>query len=292
MKSRIAVLGTGRMGSALASAFLAQGHPVTVWNRTAARAQPLEAKGARVAASVEEAVAAAELVIGNVNDYATCAALLEPAPVARALRGKLFVQLTTGSPQQAREGAAWAQSHGISYLAGAIMATPDFIGQPGCTLLYAGSPQLFEAHKAALLALGDNTLFVGTDPGHAGVLDAALLMVLWGSAFGTWQAAAICEAEGFALDAFSSSLVATMPVIQASLVDAIERIPARRFKGDETTMATVATCHASVRLIHQISQQHGIHTGLTAALDKIFSRAVAAGHLDGDLAAVYTGMRD
>lgn len=279
------------MGSALASAFLARGHAVTVWNRTAARAQPLVAKGARLATSVEAAVAEAELVVGNVSDYAASAALLAPPAVARALRGKLFLQLTTGTPSQARDGAAWAEAHGVPYLDGAIMATPDFIGQPGCTLLFAGAAELFEAHKLALSALGDNLVFTGATIGHANALDSALLTVLWGSCFGVFQAAAICEAEGFPLDVFSSSLEATMPVIGASLKDAVERIPARRFKGDETTLATVEICHASVRLIHQISQQHGIHTGLSAALDTLFSRARDAGHNADDISAVYLGMR-
>src|ERR1044072_8092422 len=42
----VTVLGLGPMGQALAGAFLAQGHPTTVWNRTAARAGGLVARGA------------------------------------------------------------------------------------------------------------------------------------------------------------------------------------------------------------------------------------------------------
>lgn len=290
-KRRITILGAGRMGQTLALAFLAHGHAVTVWNRTAARAQPLAAKGARLAATVEAAVAEAELVIGNINDYASCAALLEPAAVSAALRGKLLLQLTTGTPRQAREAAAWAAAHGVAYLDGAIMATPDFIGQPGCTLLYSGAAELFETHKPTLLALGGNSLFVGADIGHANALDAALLIVLWGATFGTWQAAAICEAEGFPLGALASSLAATMPVIASGLAATIERVASRRFAADATTLATVEVCHNSARLIHQISEEQGLHTGLTSALEGIFSRARAAGRSADDLAAVYESLR-
>ncbi|NEC38336.1 NAD(P)-binding domain-containing protein, partial [Streptomyces rubrogriseus] len=52
----LTVLGTGAMGTALARAWLAAGHPVTVWNRTAARTGTLAAEGAAVAASAAEAV--------------------------------------------------------------------------------------------------------------------------------------------------------------------------------------------------------------------------------------------
>ncbi|MDV5142759.1 NAD(P)-binding domain-containing protein [Streptomyces sp. SBC-4] len=54
----VTVIGLGEMGFTLASAFLAGGHPTTVWNRTPERADALVAKGARRAATVREAVAA------------------------------------------------------------------------------------------------------------------------------------------------------------------------------------------------------------------------------------------
>ena len=47
-------LGTGRMGAAMAARLLKAGHPVTVWNRTAAKAQALAEHGATVAGSIAE----------------------------------------------------------------------------------------------------------------------------------------------------------------------------------------------------------------------------------------------
>jgi 3-hydroxyisobutyrate dehydrogenase-like beta-hydroxyacid dehydrogenase len=59
----VTVIGLGLMGQALAGAFLAHGHPTTVWNRSAAKAEELVAHGAPLAASVRDAVAASPLVI-------------------------------------------------------------------------------------------------------------------------------------------------------------------------------------------------------------------------------------
>ena len=230
------------------------------------------------------AIAGADLVVGNLSDYAATTATVA------AMRDQVFVQLATGTPAQARAMAAWAHAQRVAYLDGAIMATPDLIGQPGCTLLYAGPKGLFDAHLPVLAALGDNSVYVGADLGHANTLDAALLIVLWGAAFGTWHAAAICEAEGFPLDALATSLGATMPVIDATLQDSIERIRTNRFAGDATTMATVATCHASVRLIREMSERHGLELGLTEAFDRVFARAAAAGSQD-DVSAVYRSLR-
>lgn len=57
-----------------------------------------------------------------VLDYPAVRELL--APVAESLRGRTLVNLTTGSPEQAREEAEWAAEHGIGYLDGAVMTTP------------------------------------------------------------------------------------------------------------------------------------------------------------------------
>ena len=290
MNKRITVLGTGRMGAVLALAFQAGGHAVTVWNRTAARAAPLAANGIRVATTVEDAIAEAEIVVGNLFDYPATSAVLPPS-ATKALRGRLFVQLATGTPRQAKEMAAWARANDIPYLDGAIMATPDFIGQAGCTILYSGPKELFEPNAPVFAALGGNALHVGTDIGHASALDAAILVVLWGSLFGAWHAAAICEAEGFPLPALASALSATMPVFDGSLKDSITRIAERRFAADATTAATTDTCLASVRLIQQISKEHGIHLGLSGALEAIFSRAAVAGRGSDDVATVYQEMR-
>jgi 3-hydroxyisobutyrate dehydrogenase-like beta-hydroxyacid dehydrogenase len=143
MRSRVSILGTGRMGSALARAFLKQGHETSVWNRTKSKCEPLAVVGAQVAPSVEDAVAAADIIVINVNEYVTSDALLGEDGVTKALHGKLLVQLTSGTPKQANETAEWAGQNGIQYLDGAIMATPNFIGEPECThsVFRPGSPR-------------------------------------------------------------------------------------------------------------------------------------------------------
>ncbi|MDF3070635.1 MAG: putative dehydrogenase [Polyangiaceae bacterium] len=262
---------------------------MTIWNRTPEKARALAPKGVRVAQAPRDAVMGADVVVANLSDYTATEEVLGAPGVSEALRDKALVQLATGSPRQARQLDRWARENGIRYLDGAIMATPSFIGQPHCTLLYSGESPLFEAERALLSALGGNTTHVGADIGHANALDAAILIVLWGTLFGTWHAAALCEAEGFPLDALGSSLGAVMPVLAESVRDSVARIAERRFAGDEQTMATVATCHASVRLLHEISREHGLHLGLPDALENVFERL--RGRSGDDVAAVFQAVR-
>src|SRR5690606_37575949 len=77
MNHDVTVLGLGLMGRALAGAFLRDGHPTTVWNRTVEKAGDLVGQGARLAASPGEAVAAAPLTVICVSDHDAVLGLLD-----------------------------------------------------------------------------------------------------------------------------------------------------------------------------------------------------------------------
>src|SRR5690606_23289143 len=170
----VAVLGVGSLGSALARALLAAGHPTAVWNRTPARTEPLVGAGAAAAPSPREVIRAAEVVVVAVADEAAVRAVLEP--VASALTGRVVVALTSGTPEQARDLAAWVERHGARRLDGAAMSGVRLVGDPEALFLYAGRADAFAAAEPALRALGGAT-YLGPDPGVASLYDTALLGV-------------------------------------------------------------------------------------------------------------------
>lgn len=135
-RTPVTVLGMGPMGRALAGAFIDSGHPTTVWNRSAARAQPVVAKGAAPAPSAAEAAQASPLVVVCVLDDRAALAVLDSA--GDALKGRTVVNLTTDSPERAREVAAWAEQRGVDYLDGSIMTPTTTIGGPAAQVLYSG----------------------------------------------------------------------------------------------------------------------------------------------------------
>jgi 3-hydroxyisobutyrate dehydrogenase len=109
----IAFLGLGRMGRVLASHLNAE-HNLTVWNRSPAAANDLVAVGARPAATPDEAVEGAEVIMtalfgsDAVREVVTGGQL----PVKP---GATWVDITTVSPAEADEFAAWAAERGIGY---------------------------------------------------------------------------------------------------------------------------------------------------------------------------------
>ncbi|WZX21325.1 NAD(P)-binding domain-containing protein [Myxococcus stipitatus] len=284
MKPTISVIGAGRMGSALIKAFLQNGYTTTVWNRTKAKGEPLAKLGAHLADTVRDAVKRSDIIVVNVLDYDTSDQLLRQDEVTRELRGKLLVQLTSGSPALAREQETWARQHGIDYLDGAIMATPDFIGQAACTLLYSGSAALFEKHRAVLSVLGGATTHVGENVGHASALDSALLFQMWSTLFGTLQAVAISRAEGLPLEKTVAYLKQMEPVTNGAVTDVLTRIQQNRLLADDSMLASLEAHNLAFQHLLALCKERGIHRGVADAMYSVIEEAIKAGHGKDDFA--------
>ena len=281
----VSVLGLGYMGSALARAFLAKQHTVTVWNRTASKAQPLAEAGAEAAASVAEAIDASDVTVVCVSDYHGSDALLRTAQMADRLKGKTLVQLTTGTPQEARVGAAWATEYGVAYLDGAIMASPHEVGTPDGTILYAGPQAVFDRNKPLLLSLGGNSVFLGENPGHAAALEGSLLSFLYASWIGFLHGSALCESEGISIESYLS---ATVPMLDSLVTPLVKS--AAEMAGQRSYVSTVASLNANTIALEHIVQfcdENGVDRALPACLAGALQRAASAGHGEKDLAAVF-----
>ena len=286
MKSSITVIGTGRMGAALAGSLLQSGYTTTIWNRTRQKTDPLAKLGAIVAPSVEEAVNAGEIIIVNVSDYEATKALFHSEAIGSAIRGKLIVELTSGTPSGAREAAEWYTKHGASYLDGAIMATPDYIGTDAGTILLAGPRAAFDTNGDVFRALGGNVQHVGEEPGRANALDSALLALMWGALFGTLHAIAVCQSEEIELDELARQRSATAPVVDGLVADLIKRTTAGRFASDNETLSSISAHHGSMRHLLELMRSRGIDRSVVDGYDAIVKRAIAAGHLHDDFAAL------
>lgn len=286
MTTTTAVLGAGRMGAALAGALADAGRSVTVWNRTPDKARALEPRGVRAAATIREAVAEAAVVLVNVLDYDVSTSVLTEAAADGGLRDKLVVDLTSGTPVQARQAAERARAWGAGYLDGAIMATPNFIGSPSGLVLYSGERAGFEAHADLLKTLGGASLHVGEDPGRASALDMALLTQMWGALFGGLHALAICGAEGVPLDDFEAHRLGFNPVVEGAVADLVARTRDRRFASDHDTLASVAVHHGAFAHVLRAAPEQGVDPGIVAPWGRLFQAAIADGRLEDDFAVL------
>ncbi|WP_299685127.1 NAD(P)-dependent oxidoreductase [uncultured Tateyamaria sp.] len=112
---KVTLLGTGLMGLPMARNLAQAGVPMTVWNRTAAKAGPLEPHGVRVAQTLEDAVTGADIVISMLSDGPTVLAVIDD--IAAALKnGALWIDMSSTKPEEARAQAARLAQVGVAHL--------------------------------------------------------------------------------------------------------------------------------------------------------------------------------
>ncbi|MFD4658691.1 NAD(P)-dependent oxidoreductase [Kitasatospora sp. NPDC058444] len=269
----VTVLGLGAMGTALAHAFRTAGHPTTVWNRTPGRAEPLVARGAVAADLPGAAVTANRLIVACLLDYDAVRAVL--AGQEAALAGRTLVNLTSGSPEQARETAAWAAGLGLDYLDGAIMITPPGIGGPDATLLYSGASDVLARHRPTLAALGE-PVDLGPDAGVAGLYDTALLGLMWSALSGWLHGAALVGADGVRAEEFTAVATRWLSGAVAGFIGRYApQLDARTYPGDDASLNVHLA--AMDHLLHA-SEARGVDTALPELLAAQVRRAVTDGH--------------
>jgi len=97
---RVAFIGTGLMGYPMAERVLAAGHELVAYNRTREKAEPLARKGARIADSAREAIAAGECAVFMVKDGSVVRELLSDEGVIPSLGGRTVIQMSTIGPAE------------------------------------------------------------------------------------------------------------------------------------------------------------------------------------------------
>jgi 3-hydroxyisobutyrate dehydrogenase-like beta-hydroxyacid dehydrogenase len=279
-KKQVGVLGLGRMGSALAGALLGAGHDVVVWNRSPLKAGPLLDRGARLAATPAE-VASADVVLSCLSTYDSQRAVLEAASP------EVLVNLTSGTPAQARDVASWASSAGIDYVDGVIMAVPQGIGTAQSRILYSGSAPAFSAQREVLSVLGE-PVFLGEDAGLAALYDLALLGIMWSTMAGYLHALALVGTEGVTPSTFTPMALSWLSAVGGFLPG----IGAQVASGDyETDVSALDINAAGLGLLVEASRAQGIGSSVPTAVRELFDRAVAAGHGAHAIASVIEEIR-
>ncbi|QDQ09324.1 NAD(P)-dependent oxidoreductase [Streptomyces spectabilis] len=279
--SPVTVLGLGPMGRALASAFLAAGHPTTVWNRTPGRAEGLVDHGAVEAATAAEAIAASDLVVVCVLDHHAVRAIT--GPHAAALKGRTLANLTAGTPDDARATAEWAASHGIDYLDGAIMVPTHLVGGPSTLVLHSGPADVYERHRDTLQAVGGTCVHLGTDPGRAGAHDVALLDIFWTALTGVVHAFALAGAEGVSprdLAPYAKGVAGLLPDV---IDEFAEQVDTGSYPAGGSNLRSAAAIMSHVL---DASRSRGIDSTVISAAHEIAERGMTAGYGDASYAHV------
>ncbi len=167
---RVAFLGLGRMGVAMAAHLTASGHELTVWNRTPGRAEPLVAAGAREAPTPAEAASDVDVVVLMLTGPDAVREVLfgEAGVAAGARSGTLVVDSSTIGPAAAREVARRLEEHGLRYVDAPVAGSVGPATQGTLGVLAGGAPDDVEEARPLLEAWGDPERVVHVGPVGAG----------------------------------------------------------------------------------------------------------------------------
>lgn len=288
MKEKVSVIGLGSMGAAIAHTLLKKGCQVTVWNRDLSKTTTLANAGATVAKNAASAIEASPVTIICVSHYEATAKILSGDETVAALKGKVLVQLSTGTPKEARDLERRVQQQGGVCLNGDILAWPSQIGDESTTILMSGATDTFSQHEPLLRMLAGNLTYLGEPAGSSAALFAAVLSYLAGSWIGFCHGALILEKEGLRPDEYGNILQAIAPILGNESKHMGEVIQHNKFKDPESTVKTTGD---DLELLLQHSREAGINDELPAFAADLFRRAVKAGYGQEEHAAIIKVLR-
>jgi 3-hydroxyisobutyrate dehydrogenase-like beta-hydroxyacid dehydrogenase len=286
--SDVTVIGLGLMGTALARGLIHGGQRVTVWNRTPTKAAPLVDEGATLAESPATAALASPVTIVCLDGYATAREILGTETAEAALSGRTLVQLSTGTPREARDTETWARGISASYIDGAILASPARIATPTCTLLLAGERSAFEASEPALRILAPSLRYLGEQVGAASALDCAILSMVVGWMLGTDHGVRVAETEELLVE-FAELAAAVAPRIVEHVAHITSVVQGDSYMDPQ---ATVKTWAAATQHIRQQAIDAGINDEFPTLAADLFRRTVDAGYGDEDAVALVKILRN
>lgn len=272
----VTVIGLGPMGRAMTRTLLTAGHPVTVWNRTAARADGVVAEGATRAATPREAVEASGLVILSLTDYGAMYDILGGA--TGSLAGRTLVNLSSDTPDRTREAAAWAAGHGAAFLTGGIMAPAPMVGTEASYVYYSGPGDVMERRRAVLAPLG-TPRYLGEDPGLAQMMYQAQLTVFLTTLSALMHATAMLGTAGMKAEESLPELLSTADTLSGILRAGDERPGAALDAGEHPgDLSTVTMMGATADHIVETSASLGLDPALPLAVQSHYRHAIEDGH--------------
>ncbi len=268
---RVALLGTGKMGAAIARRIGAAGHDLTLWNRTRGRAEAVGV-GA-VAATPGEAVAGREVVLSILfgpESVRETYHRLTPEP------GQVYCEMSTAGIDLGGEIAPWVEEHGAALLTCPILGSIPAIENGSATILVGGDERATEKALPVLQAF--------SAPQPAGSREqAAALKLINNAMLGITSAAAAellnaAERQGLDLDRVFERLAGFVPYLNARR---------RGFRGRDHSNPTFEVTGACKDLDLALRAAHSAGAALpvTAAAAEVFALA-ARRHATEEMTAV------
>ena len=282
MKTSVGLIGLGLMGRPIGANLLKKGFALTVWNRTASRAQDLASQGAKVAATPKEAAAASDVLIMIVSDPPAVEQVLwgKEGVFSGLRRGSVLVDSSTVSPELARRSAAASTERGIEYLDAPVTGGTWGAEKGELVMMVGGASETLKRVEPVFAAIAKRWFHLGpAGAGQTVKLAMNLLLALEVEAFA--EALALTQAGGVPGERLVEVMQASMgraPVLDVKAPLLLERKYPPSFP--------LRLMHKDVALALDLAKQLGVSLPAGSAAREVYAKILNSAREDVDYAAI------
>ncbi len=282
---KIAVIGLGLMGSAIALRLKRQGLDVVGWNRSPAKARALADQEVAIAGSAAEAVDRSDLTVLALSDAAAVTETLFGPEMNGTLGGHIFVQMGTISPSESRDIAHRVASRDGEYLESPVLGSLPEAQEGKLIVMAGGDPSLFQRCLPVLQALSRDPRLIG-EVGQGAALKLAMNQLIAGLTAAFSLSLALVRAEGIDVTEFMQLLRGS--ALYAPTFDKkLDKYLSRQYGEANFPLKHLLK---DVRLFRQVAEQIGMDTAPTVTIEAACIRALDQGYGDQDYSSLYEAL--
>ena len=283
--TKVAVLGTGIMGAAMARNLLSNDMEVRAWNRSREKAEPLKEDGAEVVDSPADAARGADFLLTMLADADAIEDAVSDGALPALAEDGVWLQMSTVGEGGNERLLGLAADHGVAYVDAPVLGTKQPAEQGQLVVLASGPEEVRERSEQVFGALGSKTVWLG----EAGEGSRLKLVV------NNWIVGilgVLAETVAFAN---------TIGVDPAKFLETIEGgplgLPYAQIKGnmmieeDFPTSFSANLARKDAGLVLDAAEAHDQRMRITESVAARFDEAIRAGHGEEDMAAVYRAAR-
>lgn len=284
----VAIVGTGIMGSRMATNLLAAGHTVWVHNRTRHRATGLIEAGAVWSEAPGEAAQMVDILVTMLADpeAVETAALGEAGFLGRMAAGKLWIDCSTVKPSFSRRMAQEASAGGVRFLDAPVLGSKGPAERAELTFVVGGEKLDIEHCRPLLEVMGSAVVHVG---GHG--MGSAMKLVINHLLGTTMEAVAESLVLGESLGIPQETLFAVMlGGIAAPKFVALKK--EKIVQEDYEPEFPMRLLQKDLEMVSQTAYEHGVAMPLANTAKEVYRLAVRRGLGDLDFSAIYAFLRE
>lgn len=277
----VALLGTGIMGSAMARNMMGAGLQVRAWNRSREKAEPLAAAGATVVDTPAEAAQGADFLLTMLADAGVIQDVLGEDVLPALAGDAVWLQMSTVGEEGNARLARLAGQNGVTYVDAPVLGTKAPAEQGQLVVLASGPGEVRGKCATVFDAVGSKTVWLD-EAGDGSSLKLVVNNWIVGLLGVLAETIAFARATG---------------VDPAKFLETIEGgplgLPYAQMKGtmmieeDYPTSFSAKLARKDAGLVLDAAARKGLDMTVAAAVAAHFDEAIASGHGEEDMAAVY-----